>query len=216
MEVISKITQDILDINKHKEYEEVYSSAVNNHKHLIQLPEEFEQTRIQLVIDAQEQLGLDDDAYIVMSGVYNPKKDLIEFEGVYEGVEWYRTDLSEDELTNLNHKEFYLALIEGHYAKIEEYEAKKSAGEIVNLPKNELHDLIRQLSEDDLLTDRGLYTEGAVQVLTNHQIHNSKGDYLHTVGVSAHFRWDEDAQTPVYEGWSVLPPNNLVTIYDID
>lgn len=216
MKVISKITHDILDSNKHKEYEEMYISGVNHYKHLIQLPDEFEQTRIQLVIDAQEQLGLDDDAYIVLSGVYHPKKDLIDFEGVYEGVEWYRTDLSEDELTNINYKEFYLTLIEGHYAKIEAYEAKKSAGEIINLPKNELHDLIRQLTGDELLTDRGLYTEGAVQVLTNHQIYNSKGNYLYTVCISAHFRWDEDAQTPVYEGWSVLPPNNLVTIYDID
>ena len=37
MKVISKITHDILDSNKHKDYEEMYISGVNHYKHLIQL-----------------------------------------------------------------------------------------------------------------------------------------------------------------------------------
>lgn len=143
--------------NNTQTFERLYLEVVQEHYELMDRDEFTKTCRVLVVIDASDG---DDDTYVVLTGIYNKDGDQFNYEGVYEGVEYYnyqyQGEETRDELyKNLIHQ-IYNEVESGTGNMIESYYTDEAIDvlSIVNVYKGERYlysvglDMNLQLSED--------------------------------------------------------------------
>lgn len=162
------------------EFEELFHKLSVEHKDGLDVDEFQEECRFVIILDVKEEHNLKTDAYIVLSGLYNKSDDTFNYEGVFEGVEFFNY----------------------------EYQGEVTRGDLYQNLVNELITLSVKEPEESNPPQRYI-TENAIDILSMFHIYN-KGRYVYTVGLDMMFKLSEDGeQLTADEGVTVYTENNL-------